>query len=355
MRIPAFVFALVAVLGTVAGGDLECSPPNQARQAHHGGELYGRMCSVCHGMSGEGYRADQAPAIGHGDYLASASDEYLHNAISGGRSGSTMSAWGFDHGGPLRARDVDATIAFMRTWQAEPAFDLDERPVTGEVAKGQAVWSQQCAKCHGARGTGGQYLAVGGAQLLKDASNGFLRWAIHHGRPGTAMPAFDSILDDHAIEDVLALMRDWAKSMPPPAFAPPAKPPPIPLGPVPLHPHGPEPVGFAAQPQTTKAELIKREFDRGAKMAFLDARAPSDYTREHIEGAVSVPFYDPDQYFKDLPKDAWLVAYCSCPHAESGQLASKLVAAGFKKVTVLDEGLGFWRSKGYPIKAGLDP
>jgi cytochrome c oxidase cbb3-type subunit 3 len=82
-------------------------------------------------------------------------------------------------------------------------------------------------------------------------------------------------------------------------------------------------------------------------MALLDARAPSDFLREHIAGAVSVPFYDPAPYFDKLPRNVWLVCYCACPHAESGQLADKLRAQGFKKVTVLDEGLGYWRSKNY--------
>jgi len=357
MRFSGFVLALAVVLAVVGSGSIECSPAKQALMAHQGAQLYGRMCSVCHGMNGEGYRADRAPAIGHTDYLATVTDEYLHHAIVDGRVATTMSAWGLEHGGPLRPREVDAIIAYMRTWQDERAYDLDQRPVTGDAAHGATVYASECAKCHGARGTGGDYVAFGGPQVLKTATNGFFRYAIHHGRAGTPMPAFDRTLDDKSIEDVIALARDtWSKSLPlTAAVASPARPPPIPLGPVPLNPHGPDPSGFATQPQTTKAEIIKRELDRGAKMAILDARAPSDYTREHIAGAVSVPFYDPDPYYKDLPKDAWLVCYCACPHAESGQLASKLVANGFKKVTVLDEGLGFWRNKGFPTKSGLDP
>jgi rhodanese-related sulfurtransferase len=74
--------------------------------------------------------------------------------------------------------------------------------------------------------------------------------------------------------------------------------------------------------------------------------------REHITGAVSVPFYDPSPYFDKLPKDTWLVCYCACPHAESGQLARALNAKGFSKVAVLDEGLGVWKSRGYPMTAG---
>jgi len=124
---------------------------------------------------------------------------------------------------------------------------------------------------------------------------------------------------------------------------------------VPLNPKGPEPVGFKVSPLATPADVIHTELARGARMVLLDARTPSDYMNEHIAGAVSVPFYDPKEYFAKLPKSAWLVCYCACPHAESGMLAGKLMAAGFKKVTVLDEGLGVWRSRKYPVKAGDKP
>jgi cytochrome c oxidase cbb3-type subunit 3/ubiquinol-cytochrome c reductase cytochrome c subunit len=198
---------------------------------------------------------------------------------------------------------------------------------------------------------------IGGGELLTSASNGFLRYAIRRGRPGTAMPAFGVALGDDGVEDVLALLRSW-QAKPAVSRSPAARPPPLPLGPVPLNPHGPEPEGFVAQGTgggTTRADVVKAQLDRGARMALLDARAPSDYMREHIAGAVSVPFYDPDPYFAALPRDAWLVCYCACPHAESGQLAQKLVAKGFTKVTVLDEGLNVWRMRKYGTQAGVDP
>jgi hypothetical protein len=43
------------------------------------------------------------------------------------------------------------------------------------------------------------------------------------------------------------------------------------------------------------------------------------------------------------------------PHAESGELARKLVEAGFTKVTVLDEGLGVWKQRNYPTRTGDKP
>jgi len=59
--------------------------------------------------------------------------------------------------------------------------------------------------------------------------------------------------------------------------------------------------------------------------------------------------------WEKLPKNSWLVCYCACPHAESGALANRLLQAGFKKVTVLDEGLGAWAQKKYPVSSGEKP
>jgi rhodanese-related sulfurtransferase len=194
---------------------------------------------------------------------------------------------------------------------------------------------------------------IGNPQLLQTASNGFIRYAIKNGRPGTLMPSFSKTIGDEGIEDLTTLLRSWVDPAPPPPA--PAPPPPIPLGPVPLNPRGPDPVGFKVSPETTPMEVIHAQLQRGARMVLLDARAPSDYMNQHIAGAVSVPFYDPSPYFEKLPKSSWLVCYCACPHAESGSLAAKLLEAGFKKVTVLDEGLGAWVGKKYSVSSGEKP
>ncbi len=338
----------------VFGGVLECGTAQLTETQAHGAELYGRMCSVCHGKGGEGYKADQAPALRHRAFLGSVTDNFLRDAIRQGRTGTTMSAWGVAHGGPLSAGDINNVVEFMRLWEHWPKPALDESALTGDAARGADIFKKECAGCHGARGTGGPNVSIGNPALLGDASNGFLRYAITEGRSGTAMPAFGPKLQKKGVEDVVAFLRSLvplprtvAESFP--------KPEPIPLGPVPLNPKGPEPVGFNASPATTHADVISQQLGRGARMAILDARAPSDYMASHIKGAVSVPFYDPDPYVPLLPKSSWLVCYCACPHAESGQLAQKLVAKGFTKVTVLDEGLGVWRSKGYPTSTGREP
>jgi cytochrome c oxidase cbb3-type subunit 3 len=264
-----------------------------------------------------------------------------------------MSAWSKDRGGPLSREDIEELIKFLRTWRKQTTIALDERPNSGDLTRAQDLFARECVRCHGERGVGGPNVHIGNPQLLQAASNGFIRYAIKNGRPGTIMPAFSQTLGDQGIEDLTALLRSWTNPAPPPP--PPAPPPPIPLGPVPLNPRGPDPVGFKMTPETTPMDVIHAQLKSGARMALLDARAPSDYMNQHIAGAVSVPFYDPSPYLAQLPKNSWLVCYCACPHAESGSLAAKLLAAGFKKVTVLDEGLGAWAGKKYPVSSGEKP
>jgi cytochrome c oxidase cbb3-type subunit 3/ubiquinol-cytochrome c reductase cytochrome c subunit len=354
-RYRRFLECAAVVAACVASGTLECGGAQLTEPERRGAQSYERMCAVCHGADGEGYAADQAPMLANQRFLASATDEFLRNAIEGGRGGTTMSAWGRLRGGPLARGDVTSVVAYLRAWQDGPRADLDERPVTGDPKRGADVFARECAACHGASGTGGPNVGIGGRELLTSASNGFLRYAIRGGRPDTLMPAFEKKLGAAGIEDVIALLRSWQVQAVGKAAPPPPKPPPIPLGPVPLNPLGPEPIGFNAAPGTTKIEVVKGQLDRGARMAILDARASSDYLNEHIAGAVSVPFYDPDPYVAQLPRQSWIVCYCACPHAESGQLAQKLMAKGFTKVTILDEGLGVWKGRKYGTNAGVDP
>jgi cytochrome c oxidase cbb3-type subunit 3 len=353
MRFRKFLECAFVSLGCAAGTQA-CEHPMTAAQ-RHGAELYGRMCAICHGRSGQGFAADEAPALANSDFLASVSDEQLRRAIALGRSATTMSAWSSTRGGPLSPNDIESLVAFIRSWARQPLARLDEGPRSGDADRGSAVYSKECAACHGAAGVAGPQVHIGNAQFLGDATDGYLRYAIGRGRTGTKMAGFERTLGRSGVEDTLTLLRSWQSTSSAARPGPPAPPPPLPLGPVPINARGPEPVGFRSYPATVSVDAVKKELDRGARMGILDARTPSDYVNEHIAGAVSVPFYDPNPYLNALPKSAWLVCYCACPHAESGQLAQKLLGNGFTKVTVLDEGLGVWRARKFPTQKGTLP
>lgn len=320
-----------------------------------GAKLYKGICAVCHGRKGEGYAADRAPRLIGSGLLASASDDFMRRVIDDGRKGTTMTAWSRSKGGPLQRKEVDQIIGYLRSRDRTPKVALDEGPRTGDATRGGAIYEKECTRCHGAEGVEGPQVHIGDGDFLASTGDGFLREAIRHGRAETPMPAFEGTLDSAAIEDVVAFMR----SLQPPAVARAAAAQPVPsvlpLGPVPLNPDGPEPEGFNFYPKPTKLDVVKAQLDRGARMAILDSRGPPGYADNHIAGAVSVPYYGPEPYFDQLPKDAWLVCYCACPSAESGMLANKLTSHGFTKVTVLEEGLNLWRSKKYPLHKGVLP
>jgi rhodanese-related sulfurtransferase len=99
-------------------------------------------------------------------------------------------------------------------------------------------------------------------------------------------------------------------------------------------------------------EELKRELDRGADFVLVDARSRADYLFDHITGAVSMPFFEVEERFSELPMDKWVIAYCACPRAEAERAVHVLQEKGFDKVAVMYEGYFEWRDRGYPTTTG---
>ena len=163
------------------------------------------------------------------------------------------------------------------------------------------------------------------------------------------MAGWWTTLGNQDIADIVARIRSWQRPVAPGDVAIPGT-----FGPIVQNEGGPEP-DFVLGQRYTPADIVHGELTRGAAMVFLDARAPSDYGAGHVKGAIDLPFYETAQYADALPKDRWIVCYCACPHAESGHAADALFAAGFTKVTIIDEGFFVWRDRGYPVTIGPKP
>lgn len=324
-------------------------PPPHVPNAENGARLYADTCALCHGANGEGYVADNATALRSATFLSSASDDFIRRSITRGRPKTTMSAFGTAKGGPYDDDDVSDIVAFIRTWQSEPSVTLVEYPRSGDRKEAETLYAARCASCHGPTGVEGPYVRTANPEFLTIATDGFLRYALYLGRPGTLMKPFEGDLSHEEMDTLVALMRSRAVPVEDtPALIPTT------VGPFVLHPDGPEP-SFTVGQRFTSVEIVYQELINGAAFGFLDARAPSDYVTSHIAGAADVPFYQAEDYLYALPKDKWLVAYCGCPHAESGALLDKLLAAGFTKVTILDEGFNVWNERGYPVNVGAAP
>jgi mono/diheme cytochrome c family protein len=76
--------------------------------AARGATVFSTHCATCHGAAGEGVTA---PALGNPVLLATASDAFLRNTITRGRTGTPMSAFR----GVLDEADIDSVTAFLRS------------------------------------------------------------------------------------------------------------------------------------------------------------------------------------------------------------------------------------------------
>ncbi len=326
-----------AVAATSDAGD-----PRVAR----GAELHLRYCALCHGKDARGYAADNAPSMVSSTFLASADDTFLARSIELGRPGTPMAGYGKDLGGPLSDRDITDLIAFYR--QGGPASKPLAPSVGGVAARGAAVYAASCQKCHGDATTRSTAPHLANPTFLALASDPFIRYAIVSGRPGTPMEAFAGKLTDAQIDDVVAFVRGMATV---PAV-PPAAPAPGPVpdgGPIVMNPKGKPPRFTMREDRFVAAAQIAKAVAEKRKMVIVDARAPSDWVRERIPGAISIPYYELGALDR-IPNDGtWVIAYCACPHHASGIIVDELRKRGYKNTAVLDEGVLFWKQQGFPV------
>ncbi len=310
-----------------------------------GALAFGQYCALCHGADATGYAADHAPSLVSPTFLESASDDQIARGIRDGRPGTAMAAYSKVRGGPLDDDTVTSIIAFLRD-QGPARVRLPATPVLGDATRGAAVYAASCRRCHGTAADRGDAVSLSNTTLLAAASDGFLRHAVVHGRPGTPMPSFAGVLPEQEIDDVVALLRSWG-SPPPPERREPPEPPP--LGPVVINPQGKPPELTLRDDRYVPIADVKRALEAKNRIVIIDARAASDWIVMHIPGSISVPYYAFTR-LDALPRDGtWITAYCACPHHASGAVVDELRKRGFTNTAVLDEGILEWKKRGYPI------
>ncbi len=312
-----------------------------------GRALYQRYCALCHGQQLQGYAADHANAIGNAQFLSIASNAFLRSAITHGRPGTPMSAWGKESGGPLIESEVNDLVAFIRSHARRPFRNVDRMRVAGDADNGRLAYVQHCAPCHGDRGQGSDRApSLAHPNLLNAVSDGYLKTTILEGRPGTVMASFRT-LPEQTVNDVVRFIRtlDYAPPIPPaPVFEPPPG-----LDRLVMNPTGAAPVFTLREGRFVPGAQVLEAIRQNRRLVILDTRATSDWSRGHITGALPFPFYDIEEMARHLPRDGtWIVAYCACPHAASGHVVDLLRERGFQHAVVLDEGITWWTNQGYP-------
>lgn len=198
------------------------APPAEARTVEVTAEAAARgkvgfaVCAGCHGQAAEGV-VGVAPRLASETFLAAASDAMLIETITKGRAGTTMVPWG----GSMKPEQIADIVAWLRHETPTEAAALDHGPLKGEVARGEKLFGDICARCHGNHGGGyqeaGSGTGIGRRAFLVTATDGFLRYIIRHGKSATAMRPFSrksptavANLDAGEIEDIITYMRQSA-------------------------------------------------------------------------------------------------------------------------------------------------
>ncbi len=337
------------LLVAACGGPPAPSAPAGPARVDTGRALYDRYCALCHGAGAVGYSADNASQLKNRTFLGTVTDEHLRVAIESGRPGTPMSAFGVARRGPLAASDVGALIAYLRSLGDGAAMDVHRAGASGNAAAGGKIYGARCAACHGPKGEGRTAISLNNPTFLATASDGFIRYAIEHGRPGTPMPAFGKLLAPSELDDLTAAIRGWARPIGPATAAATWLPA---VADLVIHPQGPPPKFSLREGRYVPAAEVAEALRTGARLVVLDARPLSDWHAGHIPGATPAPFHDSlDTIAAALPRDGtWIIAYCACPHAASGKVVDALRERGFSNTAVLDEGIQIWQERGYPMR-----
>jgi len=102
-------------------------------------------------------------------------------------------------------------------------------------------------------------------------------------------------------------------------------------------------------------ERVREWQDAGEDFALVDARDAVQYEREHIPGAINVPYVEIRAGGLLPPRDQRIVVYCSSETCPISQYAYEaLDKLGYQEVYDMRAGLQGWKDAGLPTVFGAD-
>ena len=185
-----------------------------------GQQLFDQNCTSCHGDLGEGGPNPTRPGdiiapISTSEFLKTRDDFTLKAIISQGQPNFGMSPFGISNGGPLDDDQIDAIVAFMRSWEANPPVELPPEVASAQVPLDPAeIFGNICAQCHGKNGEGGLGPALSDPAFQSSTTDEVIFDAIKHGHPATPMIGWSDVLSDEQIQQLVAYIRELGQKAP---------------------------------------------------------------------------------------------------------------------------------------------
>jgi mono/diheme cytochrome c family protein len=181
------------------------------RRVLSGSNLFPMICVACHGKSGEGksYKDYKTgiPAVGNDDFLSVASKDFIAFTIYHGRGGRQMAAWLPRFSG-LTEGEIQALAVFVKSMREVNSDFKTVQSATGGIQRGELLYRDNCAMCHGAYGRGAQVIKISNPDLLAVADDEYLYKTIVNGRGNTAMPGWGKF-SSVEMADIIAFINSW--------------------------------------------------------------------------------------------------------------------------------------------------
>jgi mono/diheme cytochrome c family protein len=178
-----------------------------------GQQLFTQNCASCHGDFGEGgpnptRAGDVIAPISSREYLSTRDDATLRAVISQGQPDFGMSPFATSNGGPLDDDEIDAIVAFLRSWEENPPVEVPPEVITGPVPLHAAeIFRDICSRCHGPAGEGGLGPTLRGPEFEARYNDQQLFDVINLGHEATPMIAWGEILTAEQIRELVTYIR----------------------------------------------------------------------------------------------------------------------------------------------------
>jgi mono/diheme cytochrome c family protein len=178
-----------------------------------GQQLYITNCAPCHGDFGEGgpnpaRAGDIIAPISTAEYLKTRDDFTLRAIISQGQPNTGMSPFASNFGGHLEDDEIDAIVAYLRAWEANPPVEFPPEIAVEQISlSGTEIYQDLCAQCHGTRGEGGIGPQLSSPQYQEANTDQDIFDTIDKGHAATAMIAWGEILSSDQIQQLVEFIR----------------------------------------------------------------------------------------------------------------------------------------------------
>jgi mono/diheme cytochrome c family protein len=192
-----------------------------------GQQLFEQNCTSCHGKSGEGgpnpaHPGDIIAPISTAEFLKTRDDFTLKAIISQGQPNFGMSPFGTSFGGSLDDDQIDAIVAFLRSWEANPPVELPPEVANVQLSlTAPEIYKNICSKCHGKDGEGGTGPSLADPQFQSVNTDQAIIDAIKLGHPNSSMIGWGDLLSGEQIQQLVAYIRGLKKQQPEPTAATP--------------------------------------------------------------------------------------------------------------------------------------